>query len=69
MHVYTNKNSSDAISIQLALLYCRIFGQDFRFLSSFVSVILMVLGDSVHVDEYPLSGQQLVQIYNCCKLG
>lgn len=70
MQVYTNKNGSDTISIQLALVYCRIFGQDFIFLGSFVSVSLMVLGDiSAHVDEYPLLGQQLVRIYDCCKLA
>lgn len=70
-HMYTPmKNGGDAISIQLALVYSRISGQDFRFLRSFVSVRLLVLGDiSVHADEYPLSGQQLVRIYDCCKLG
>lgn len=59
------KISSDTIRIQLALVYCRIFGQDFRFSSRFVSARLMVLGDiGVHVDEYPSLGQQLVRIYN-----
>lgn len=57
--------SSDAISIQLALGYCRTFGEDFRFISSFVSVRLTFLaGISVYVDEYPLSGEQLVRIYD-----
>lgn len=59
------KSNSDAISIQLALVYCRIFGQDFRFFSRFLSLRPMVLGDiTVHVDKYPLSGQQLVRIYS-----
>lgn len=51
MHVSTNKNGNDVISIQPALVYCRIFGQDFIFLHSFVSVRLVVHGDiDVHID-------------------
>lgn len=69
--MYTSiKNGSDSISIQLVLVYCKMFSQDFRYLSNFVSVRLMVLGGiSVQVDKYPLLGQQLVRVYDCCKMG
>lgn len=51
MHVSTNKSGNGVISIQRALVYCRIFGQDFSFLSSFMSVRLAVLGNiNVHID-------------------
>lgn len=51
MHVSTNKNGNDVISIQPALVYCRIFDQDFIFLSSCVPGKLVVLGDiNVHID-------------------
>lgn len=51
MHVSTNKNGNDVISIQPPLVYCIIFGQDFVFRHSFVSVRLVVLDDiSVYID-------------------
>lgn len=69
--MYTSiKTGSDSISIQLVLVYCKMFSQDFRYLSNFVSVRLMVLGGiSVQVGKYPLLGPQLVRVYDCCKMG